>query len=109
MTVTTGMLMRGKMSMGMVTMDSPPMTAINMASTTNVYGRRRASPTIHMMRADHDPGGWGRGGFGPNALSGSFFVTRNRPRADMSVWMAAGLPALARSRPAIGAALAITR
>src|SRR3984893_9770509 len=56
MTVTTGMLMRGKMSMGMVTMDSTPMTAINRASTTNVYGRARASRTIHMIDGgvDHD-------------------------------------------------------
>src|SRR5258708_7786794 len=48
MTVTTGMLMRGKMSIGMLKMDSTPMTAINRASTMNVYGRRRASLTIHM-------------------------------------------------------------
>src|SRR2546426_7198038 len=45
----TGMLILGKMSTGIVTMDSTPMRAINRASTTNVYGRRSASLTIHMI------------------------------------------------------------
>src|SRR6266446_1886193 len=48
MTVTTGMLMAGKMSTVMVTMDTTPRTAMSRARTTNVYGRRRASRTIHM-------------------------------------------------------------
>ena len=48
MTVTTGMLMAGKMSTVMVTMDTTPRTAMSRAGTTNVYGRRRASRTIHM-------------------------------------------------------------
>src|SRR5437868_9790298 len=47
-TLTTGMLMLGKMSVCMVTIDTIPMTAINSATTTNVYGRRSASRTIHM-------------------------------------------------------------
>ena len=36
MTLTTGMLIFGKMSTGIVTMDSTPMTAISSAITTNV-------------------------------------------------------------------------
>src|SRR6266436_4445175 len=48
MTVTTGMLMAGKMSTVMVRTDMTPRTAISRARTTNVYGRRRASRTIHM-------------------------------------------------------------
>src|SRR5206468_12447060 len=50
-TLMTGMSILGKMSTGIVTMDSTPRTAINRASTTNVYGRRRASRTIHMIDA----------------------------------------------------------
>ena len=38
MTPVTGMLIVGKMSIGTVTMDSTPMTAINTAITTMVYG-----------------------------------------------------------------------
>src|SRR5947208_14430982 len=48
MTVTTGMLMEGKMSTVMVTMAATPRTAIKRAMTTNVYGRRSASMTIHI-------------------------------------------------------------
>ncbi len=48
MTVTTGMLMEGKMSTSMVSTDRMPRTAISNASTTNVYGRRSASRTIHI-------------------------------------------------------------
>src|SRR5439155_19908303 len=48
MTVTTGMLMDGKMSTVMVTMAATPRTAIKRAMTTNVYGRRSASRTIHI-------------------------------------------------------------
>src|SRR5262249_19799676 len=49
MTVTTGMLIEGKMSTDIVVTDSTPSTAINKANTTNVYGRRRASRTIHIL------------------------------------------------------------
>src|SRR6266481_1731636 len=56
MTVTTGMLMAGKMSTIMVTMDTTPRTAMSRARTTNVYGRRRASRTIHMAVSLHDSG-----------------------------------------------------
>ncbi len=49
MTVTTGMLMEGKMSTSMVLTDRIPRTAISNASTTNVYGRRSASRTIHIL------------------------------------------------------------
>ncbi len=48
-TLTTGMLMSGKMSVDIVTYAKPPRTAIKIAITTKVYGRRRASLTIHMM------------------------------------------------------------
>ena len=50
MTVTTGMLIAGKMSMGMEVIDTTPRTAINSASTTKVYGRRRARRTIHIRQ-----------------------------------------------------------
>src|SRR5216683_888592 len=49
MTVTTGMLIEGKMSTDMVRMDPMPRTAIRRARTTKVYGRRRASRTIHIL------------------------------------------------------------
>src|SRR5437764_8816125 len=50
MTLTTGMSMAGKMSTGMVTIEATPRTAMSSASTTNVYGRRRARRTIHMAQ-----------------------------------------------------------
>src|SRR6202043_2609302 len=37
------------MSTGIVTIATPPRIAIRSAMTTNVYGRRSASLTIHMM------------------------------------------------------------
>ena len=49
MTVTTGMLMAGKMSTVMVTIAPTPRTEIKRAMTTNVYGRRSASLTIHIL------------------------------------------------------------
>src|SRR5438093_9834534 len=48
MTLTTGMSMAGKMSTGMVTIETTPRTATSSASTTNVYGRRKARRTIHI-------------------------------------------------------------
>src|SRR5580698_2908638 len=48
MTLMTGISMFGKMSVGIVTIDRSPSTAISSATTTNVYGRRRASRTVHM-------------------------------------------------------------
>src|SRR5438876_9207919 len=48
MTLTTGRLIAGKMSIGMETTETIPSTAINSARTTNVYGRRSASRTIHI-------------------------------------------------------------
>ena len=47
-TLTIGMSMYGKMSTGMVAIDRPPRMAISRAMTTNVYGRRSASRTIHI-------------------------------------------------------------
>src|SRR2546425_290275 len=55
MTVTTGMLMEGKMSTVMVTMAATPRTAIKRAMTTNVYGRRSASRTIHICVCALEP------------------------------------------------------
>src|SRR5438132_2339028 len=49
MTLTTGMLISGKMSIGIETTETRPRTAINSARTTNVYGRRSASRTIHIF------------------------------------------------------------
>src|SRR5919109_2892185 len=46
--LTTGMLIFGKISVGVRTIASTPMTRMRMASTTNVYGLRNASLTIHM-------------------------------------------------------------
>jgi hypothetical protein len=40
--------MFGKMSVGVVSIDSQPPTAIRMAITTKVYGRRNARRTIHI-------------------------------------------------------------
>src|SRR5215471_2458880 len=46
--VTTGMLMFGKMSVGVRAMAIGPTKRITTASTMNVYGRFRAMRTIHM-------------------------------------------------------------
>src|SRR5690349_3365200 len=51
-TLTTGMSMYGKMSTAMVAMADPPRMAIRIAITTNVYGRLRASLTIHILGPD---------------------------------------------------------
>src|ERR1700752_3907194 len=48
MLVTTGMLILGKMSTGIVTIASTPITAMSSDMTTKVYGRLSASLTIHM-------------------------------------------------------------
>src|SRR6266849_3386423 len=47
--LTTGMLMFGKMSVGVRKMDSVPRIKIRIASTTNVYGRFSATLTIHII------------------------------------------------------------
>src|SRR5215475_11502593 len=49
MMLTTGMLMLGKMSVGVRLIASNPITRMRIASTTNVYGRRRANLTIHIF------------------------------------------------------------
>jgi hypothetical protein len=46
--LTTGMSMLGKISVGVRSIASGPTIKINTARTTNVYGRRSASLTIHM-------------------------------------------------------------
>ena len=46
-TVTTGMLMFGKMSVGVRRIVSGPTNRIRIARTTNVYGRFSAMRTIH--------------------------------------------------------------
>jgi hypothetical protein len=48
-TLTTGMLMFGKMSVGVRRAAVVPKIRINSAMTTNVYGRRRASRTIPII------------------------------------------------------------
>src|SRR5437899_12119229 len=48
MMLITGMLIFGKISVGVRTIASPPMIRMRMAITTIVYGRRNASRTIHM-------------------------------------------------------------
>jgi hypothetical protein len=48
-TVTMGMFTSGKMSVGIRRIATIPSTAMRSAITTNVYGRRSASLTIHMM------------------------------------------------------------
>ena len=47
-TLTTGISMYGKISTGIVTMAVQPRMAIRIDITTNVYGRARASRTIHI-------------------------------------------------------------
>src|SRR5580704_8780979 len=49
MMLTTGMLMFGKMSVGVRTIESPPMIRMSMDTTTKVYGRLSASLTIHII------------------------------------------------------------
>src|SRR5436305_3057153 len=49
--LTTGRSIYGKMSTGMVAIETAPRIAINSAMTTNVYGRRSASLTIHINDA----------------------------------------------------------
>src|ERR1700730_14140924 len=49
--LTTGMLMFGKMSVGVRKIESVPRIKIRIASTTNVYGRLSATLTIHMIHA----------------------------------------------------------
>src|SRR5262245_59340926 len=44
----TGMSISGKMSVGIRRMVTPPRMMTSIAATTKVYGRRRASRTIHM-------------------------------------------------------------
>src|ERR1700730_17517068 len=48
MAATTGMLILGKISMGMRNVVKTPSSRISRASTTNVYGRCRAILAIHM-------------------------------------------------------------
>ena len=53
MMLTTGMLMLGKMSVGVRKMTTGLTSKIISATTTNVYGRFRASRTIHINLPDH--------------------------------------------------------
>ena len=48
MTATTGILMFGKMSVGVRRIENTPSSVIRMASTIKVYGRLSASLTIHI-------------------------------------------------------------
>src|SRR3954466_12427498 len=47
--VTIGSAISGKMSFGMRRIDTMPSRTINIAMTTNVYGRLSASLTIHTV------------------------------------------------------------
>src|SRR6267143_2539168 len=49
MMLTTGILMFGKISVGVRTIASAPMMRMSMDTTTKVYGRRNASRTIHIQ------------------------------------------------------------
>src|SRR6266850_3340160 len=49
MMLTTGILMFGKMSVGVRKIESDPRIKIRIASTTNVYVRLSATLTIHMI------------------------------------------------------------
>src|SRR5258708_2005040 len=51
MMLTTGMLMFGKMSVGVRKIEIVPRIKIRIASTTNVYGRFSATLTIHIVHA----------------------------------------------------------
>src|ERR1700730_3914222 len=51
MMLTTGMLMFGKMSVGVRNIASVPRIKVRIASTTKVYGRLSATLTIHMIHA----------------------------------------------------------
>ncbi len=53
-TVTTGMSISGKMSVGVFLIDVMPSNKISIAITTKVYGRRSASLTIHIKRRQVD-------------------------------------------------------
>jgi hypothetical protein len=48
MMLTTGMFIFGKISVGVRKIESTPITRMRIAITTNVYGRRNASLTIHI-------------------------------------------------------------
>src|SRR5271163_5228967 len=48
--LTTGILMLGKMSVGVERIESGPRINSNIANTTKVYGRRRARRTIHIFQ-----------------------------------------------------------
>src|SRR5215475_3343991 len=50
-TLITGILMLGKMSFGVVMTAAMPRIAISTDTTTNVYGRRSAKRTIHIVHA----------------------------------------------------------
>src|SRR3984957_11686540 len=47
-TLTIGIAMSGKMSVGVVTIEATPKIAISSATMTNVYGLFRAKRTIHI-------------------------------------------------------------
>src|SRR6266853_3897699 len=51
-TVTTGMSISGKISVGVSLIDVTPSNKMSSAITTNVYGRRRANLTIHISRRE---------------------------------------------------------
>src|SRR5882724_3130284 len=63
MMLTTGMLILGKMSVGVRTIASAPRMKIRIANTAMVYGRLSASLTIHISYVSVPPSGASRTAF----------------------------------------------
>src|SRR5258708_15949189 len=57
-TVTTGISMFGKMSVGVVAIEEMPRTTIRIDATMKVYGRFNASRTIHIAGTPSQHFGW---------------------------------------------------
>jgi hypothetical protein len=56
MTLTTGISMFGKMSVGVRRIETTPRIKSRMDATTKVYGLRSASRTIHIENGPHKNG-----------------------------------------------------
>jgi hypothetical protein len=57
-TVTTGISMFGKISVGVVAIEEMPRTTIKIDATMKVYGRFNASRTIHIAGSPSQHFGW---------------------------------------------------
>src|SRR5947207_13088648 len=58
MTLTTGILMFGKMSVDIRVIVTTPTSTIRMAMTVKLYGRLRANRTIHILWIRMELGAW---------------------------------------------------